>query len=130
MNTISTNSYKSEQINTMTECHTNTMYGVSYKHNAPRPSVHVSLTCKSDAISDPDRRAPVKRYAGKYDNPHSRLRFRSCAVITVNWEMSTQRPKSQIIPATLQRIITVSVYPLHTVIMEDKCKSLGLMPDT
>ena len=37
-------------------------------------------------------------------------------VITVNWEMSIQCPKCQVIPATLKRVTTVSVYSLHTVI--------------
>ena len=37
-----------------------------------------------------------------------------------------QCPKSRVIPATLKRVTTFSVYLLHTVIMENKCKRLGL----
>ena len=80
--------------------------------------------CKSNAISDPEKNNRYSLQA--YPSAHPFLR----TVITVNWETSIQCPKCQIIPATLKRVTTVSVYSLHTVIMENKCKGLGLMPDT
>ena len=78
--------------------------------------------CKSNAISDPEKEQSLLVTS----TPHLRIR----SVITVIWETSIQCSKCQVIPATLKRVTTVSVYSLHTVIMENKCKGLGLMPDT